>query len=60
QRAPGLVSVDTTHAAARLVEQLSGLDFPRAEVRVAETGEVTRAGDGEPGARTSAASPRKR
>jgi hypothetical protein len=60
QLAPGLVRPDTTGAAARLVEQLSRLDFPTSAPVVARGGEVQRPRGGEAGGVPAATSPRRR
>jgi hypothetical protein len=60
QRLPGLVSADSAGRAATMVEELSALDFPRAELRVADTGEILRAEDGMQEGRPSVTSPRRR
>jgi len=51
QRAPGIVGIDSTHAAARQVTELSRLDFAVGAAVASETGAIIRPGGGDPAGR---------
>jgi hypothetical protein len=58
QRAPGIVSADSAHTAATLVDQLSRLDFPSGAPVIQAGGVIERPSGGEPSARPTHTAPR--